>query len=125
MSDFKQIEAIDATILDRITEADALMWVAARLQQLRETLPAVSSLGLDVHYFQFCREEHCSASWGIHAADKCSGTSPDVATAFRTVRDELMNNPQRRAAEARRKAKDLMEEAAQLEALASGSNDPN
>lgn len=122
MSDFKRIETVDQTILTKITEAEVLQWLAARLNQIRETLPAASSLGVDVHYFQFCRDEHLSASWGIHAADKCSGTSPDTATALRTVRDELLNNPQRRAAEARRKAKDLMEEAAQLEALASGSN---
>ena len=120
MSGFKRIENIDASILDRITEDDVTMWIAAKLQQTRETLPQASSLGVNLHRFNFCHDDHISADWGMHAADKCSGTSPTVNAALKAVRDELMDHPARRAAEARRKAKDLLEEAAQLEALPVG-----
>lgn len=120
MSDWKRIENIDPSILDRISEDDVTMWIAARLQQVREKFPQASSLGVTLHRFNFCRDDRISADWSMHAADKCSGTSPTIAAALKTVRDELMNHPERRAAEARRKAKDLLEEAAQLDALPVG-----
>lgn len=120
MSDWKRIENIDASILDRITEDEVTMWIAARLQQIRENLPQASCLGVNVHRFNFCHDPHISADWGMHAADKCSGTSPSVAAALKAVRDELMDHPAKRAAEARRKAKDLLEEAAEIEALPVG-----
>lgn len=124
MSDFKTIEPVDASILDRITEADVEMWMAARLQQVRETLPAASRLDFNASFRYFCKVKDYYVHWGIHAADKCSGTSPSSAAAFKTVRDALLDNPKARAAEARRKAKDLLDDAEKLEALASGSNAP-
>ena len=120
MSDWKRIENIDASILERISEDDVTMWIAARLEQIRETLPQAVALGVKLHRFNFARDAHINADWGMHAADKCSGTSPSVAAALKNVRDELMDHPAHRAAEARRKAKDLLEEAAQLDALPVG-----
>lgn len=116
MSDFKQIDKIDPSILDRVSEEDVTAWVAAKLQSLKPAIPA-SCLSVTMHDFSSIRGERFSLSWSLHAADKCSGTSPDVATAFRTVRQELLNRPKERAADIRAKANSLLKEAAQLEEL--------
>lgn len=51
------------------------------------------------------------------AADKCTGTQPDTKSCMDTLKQELLDNPRKRAEMARWKAKELLKEAAELEEL--------
>lgn len=116
MSSYKDIPNIDATILDRITEADVEMWMAAKIQSLRTDVPA-HHLAVSVNFAAGRRPEIYS-SWNFHAGDKCA-MEASIGNCRRIVKEELLNNPKKRAAEFRRKAAVLLKEAAELESFSS------
>lgn len=119
MSDFKRIENFDTIILDQITEEQVAAWMAAKLCIMRKTLP-VGCVSITANFRDWRNDEHYDVSWGAHAADKCTGTQPDTKSCMEVLKQELLDNPKKRAETARWKAKELLKEAAELEALAVG-----
>ena len=119
MSDWKRIENLDRSILERITEDDVVMWMAAKLDSVRGQLP-VSCVQLMANFRDYRNDAHYDVNWGMHAADKCTGTQPNTESCIATLKQELLDNPKKRAEAARWKAKELLKEAAELEALAVG-----
>ena len=116
MSDFKRIETLNADILHRISEAEVCEWLAAKLQLLRGQLP-ISCVQLTANFRNYRNDTHYDVHWGMHAADKCTGTQPDTKSCMDTLKQELLDNPRKRAEMARWKAKELLKEAAELEEL--------
>lgn len=119
MSDWKRVENVDGSILERITEAEVIMWMAAKLAAVRGTLPA-SCISVMANFRKYGADEYYDVNWGMHAADKYTGTQPDTACCVKRLKEELLDNPKSRAEEARRKAKQLLKEAEELEALQIG-----
>lgn len=120
MNDYLKIPKPDATILERISEADVTMWIAARLAQLRETTPQIYNLQTEADFRKYRDEEYYDVNWSGHALDKCALTHTTVESMAKELRQELLGNPKARAAEAKRKAAALMKEAEELEALPVG-----
>ena len=119
MSDFKRIENFDTIILDEISEEQIAAWMAAKLCIMRKTLP-VSCVSITANFRDYRNDDHYDVHWGAHAADKCTGTQPDTKACMDELKQELLDNPKKRAEMARWKAKELLKEAAELEALAVG-----
>jgi len=57
-------------------------------------------------------------SWNMLAPDICALTHETIESALSEVREKLLGDPRGQAEEKRRKAKELMEEAEQLENVA-------
>lgn len=116
MSNYIEIESPDMTILDRISEADAAMWMAAKLKQLREKLRC-HNLQCSADYRTYRPNGYFDVSWTMHGLDKVALTHRTIESAAKELEQELLDNPKRRAAEAKRKAQELLKEAAELEAI--------
>lgn len=112
------IPNLNPSILDQITEAQVVEWMAAKLDQIR------NESGLPIHNFdvEVWRREYTEykydASWSLHAGPCCALTHKTIASAVEEARQELLGNPKEKADEARRKAKALLEEAETMEKLA-------
>jgi hypothetical protein len=119
MSDFKRIENFDTIILDQISEEQIAAWMAAKLCIMRKTLP-VSCVSITANFRDYRNDDHYDVNWGAHAADKCTGIQPDTKACMDVLKQELLDNPKKRAEMARWKAKELLKEATELEALAVG-----
>ena len=119
MSDFKRIENFDTIILDQITEEQVAAWMAAKLCIMRKTLP-VGCVSITANFRDWRNDERYDVSWGAHAAVKRTGTQPVTKSCMDVLKQELLDNPKKRAEMARWKAKELLKEAAELEALAVG-----
>ena len=119
MSDYKRIESFDTIILDQISEEQIGQWMAAKLCIMRKTLP-VSCVSITANFRDYRNDPYYDVSWGAHAADKCTGTQPDSKSCMDVLKQELLDNPKKRAELARWKAKELLKKAAELEALAVG-----
>lgn len=120
MSRYLKIPTVDMTILERITEADATMWIAARLAKIRETTPQCNNLQLEADFRQYRDEQYYDANFAGHGLDKCALTHPSVESMHAELREELLGNPKARARENKRKAAVLLKEAEELEALQVG-----
>lgn len=120
MNSYLKIPTVDMTVLDRISETEVAMWIAARLAKLRGTTPQCNNLQLEADFRQYRDEEYHDVNWSGHALDKCALTHTTVESMHAELRQELLGNPKARAIEAKRKAAALMKEAEQLEALAVG-----
>lgn len=120
MSNYLKIPTVDMTILDRISDADATMWIAARLAKLREKMPQCSNIQLQADFRNYRPESYYDASWAGHALDKCALSHNSVESMRQELHQELHNNPKARASEARSKAQRLLKEAEELEAASVG-----
>jgi len=103
-------------ILDRITEREVMLWLAARLDKLRaeSKLPIYH---MDVSVWQRANRPY-DVSWNMHAPDICALTHETIESALLEVREKLLGDPRGRAKAKRREAKALLEEAAELETVA-------
>lgn len=119
MSDYKRTELADPGILARISEAEVAEWMAALLESARADLPA-SSFSITAWFRDYRSEGYYDVCFGMHAADKCTGSQPDITSCLAHLKEELWNNPKKRAEEARRKARELNKEAAVLELMVLG-----
>lgn len=117
MSNYKLIESFDTIILDQISEEQIATWMAAKLCRMRQTLP-VHCVSITANFRDFQSGQSYDVAWGAHAAGKCTGTQPDTKACMDVLKQELMDNPKKRAERARWEAKELLKEAAELEALA-------
>ena len=102
-------------ILTQITEAQVCAWMAAKLEEVREMIPA-HNINVAAHFLEH-RDGPYYFHWGMHAADKCVTCESDTYTCVRLLREKINDKPRERAAEARRKAQALLDEAAQIEAI--------
>lgn len=110
-------------VLARITENDVLLWLAAKLDLMREeTKLPIYHMTAEVWRREYPDQPY-DMSWSMHAPDVCALTHRTIESAITEVREEL-GDPAQKADELRRKAKHLIEEATELEACAAArSND--
>lgn len=114
-----EVKDIDLTILERISEADVVAWMVAKMHHLRGTSdPTFYHLDLDCWRRDYYRETSYDTSFGVSLAGGRGFTHPTVESALVAARLEQANQPLERAKKKRAKARDLNEEAATLEQLA-------
>ena len=70
MNDYLKIPKPDATILERISEADVTMWIAARLAQLRETTPQIYNLQTEADSRKYRNDESYGVNWSVHPLEQ-------------------------------------------------------
>ena len=122
ISSYTKIVTPDDAILERITEDDVMMWMAAKLAYLR---PAADNIQLQVCVRNYRNEPpYADVSWTMHGADKVAMTHKSTASCFDHLCQELRDNPKQRASEARRKAALLVKEAEEIEAASVLPNAP-
>lgn len=117
ISTYVKIETVDESILSRISEADVANWMAAKHNEIRQGIPQASGIELESNFRKYRDEQYFDVSWSMHALDKCALNHNSIASACREIRQELLNNPRQRAAEARAKANALLKEAEELESV--------
>ena len=106
---------VDESILARVTEADVQSWMVARLNQIRSNGLPVRSIELDALFV--ANEFHIG--WTGHCSDECCISCDDSAEVERKLREACIGAPERKASEKRAEAKRLLEQAEELEKLAS------
>jgi len=106
---------VDESILARVTESDVQSWMVARLNQIRSNGLPVRSLELNVLFS--VNEFHIS--WTGNCFDECCISCDDSAEVERKLREACIGAPERKASEKRAEAKRLLEQAEELEKLAS------
>lgn len=120
MIDYKRHDAVDMSILGRITENEVELWMAAKLQSIRESGTKINSMSIATTPRDWAPSPHIDTQWCLHAADKCDmGTSIDV-TLSRLI-EQVKNNPHKRAIEARQKAARLIKTAEAIESFTDDS----
>lgn len=114
ISSYTKIVTPDTSTLERVSENDVMMWIAAKLSELR---PAVDNIQLQGCIRNYRNEPpYADVSWTMHGADKVAMTHKSTASCYEHLCQELSDNPKQRAAEARMKAARLMKEAEEIEA---------
>ena len=113
-----QPEAVPDDILTQITEAQVVLWLAARLQRLRADGIPTEQIALEVWFRDWTHDVHLDACWNLHTRSCLAITHPTVASAVLEIRREMADRPAERAAEMKRKARELLAEAAELDAAA-------
>jgi hypothetical protein len=123
MSEYTKIPAdqIDLTILDRITEADVCMWVAARLSASRSAglLTPDLELNCNLREYRWQENPYYDLSWTMHGPGRALAmTHATVSSAITHLRSQMADNPAEKAAEKRAEARRALEEAEALEKAA-------
>lgn len=119
MSEYQNhsIEAIDITILERISEEEIAAWMAAKAHTLQSPGLPLESLDIDLWHREGYSKSGYDTGFKIYAGGK-HGRGATIAEAVREVREKLADNPASRAAEKRRQARAAIKEAEKLEKLA-------
>lgn len=113
-----ELEDLDETILERISEQDAQMWMAVRLKKLKESIPCASSLELQADFRHYGSGDYYDTDFSGHALNVCALTHQNVSSVEKELREKLLDNPAEKAEEKRRKARIMIQEAEKLEELA-------
>lgn len=118
-SEYREIDParIDRAILDRVSEEDVVMWLAAKLVELRGATAGLSRLEFEVHHRSYSNEHYdfnCSVSGvGCHAM-----THKSLASALADARLQIAKNPDDKARKHREKAARHTQLAKEYEQLA-------
>jgi hypothetical protein len=109
-----QPDEIDG-ILSSIPEEKIQQWFAAKLLAIRrDRLPQCNSIDATAHAYAWeCPD--VSVFWNSHGPGQCALTHSTVDACIEELRACFLDNPQEKAREARRKARQLIEEAEALE----------
>lgn len=110
--------AIDLGILDRITEDEIRLWIAAKMYQTRAGGLAVHCLSIAVNIIS-THTPPTYSNWTAHVGD---GYCEALATLDETLEQlrEKFGSPERRSAEMRRKAERLLMQADELHPVQCG-----
>lgn len=114
------VEAVDLSILDRITQSDIEAWMLAKLKSLRlQTKLPACTLQLTASLADWSRPPYFYPSWNMHAASACA-YDERLEKVVEKVTQELLGDPAGKARDKRDKARRLLKEAEKLEKLAVG-----
>lgn len=110
-----ELQEIDASILERITEDQVCLWLAARLAKIRES-------GLKVDLYLACnfrnyyggKEQYYDADWTMHGYGEVAMSHKTIDSACEEMREIVAGNPREKAAAKRREAQRLLREAEDL-----------
>lgn len=117
MNDHRKIELkeIDAAILDRISEDEVCLWMAARLAKIRESgLNADLNLDVDFRTYYGGKEQYYDAAWTMHGYGEVAMAHRTIASACDELRERVAGNPREKAAKKRAEAERLLREAYEL-----------
>lgn len=120
LSEYKKIPLadIEASILTQITEEQVGQWLAARLLDVRKTIPLANDLQGTTDFRRHGGIDYIDLSWTVHGGGKVGMTQPSISTAMDDLKEELAGNPKERAAALRWEAKRLLAQAGELESVA-------
>lgn len=120
ISDCVRIELpeLDPSITSRITERDVMMWLAVRLEQVREELPRLSSMEVEVWHWDHVREEHMTGGISVSGYNAVSGKQASLKQAIVELRLKIAQDPENQAIKLRRRADRLNDKAKDLLAVA-------
>lgn len=105
-------------ILDRITEVDVALWMAAKLHSIRlATKLPIYHIVLNAWRREY-KDQPYDMDWSMHAPDVCVINHGKIESAVAEIREIILGDPKGKAAEKRRQAAALLQEAAQLESIA-------
>ena len=107
-------EGIDFSVLERISEADVMMWMAARLARLREGELPVRLLRLSAGVYSGAG---VCVLWDIHAAGECELGRGSSACAAEALMEHLSGKAKRIVIERRWKAERALREADEVARL--------
>lgn len=109
------------SVLDRVTEADVKMWLAAQLKRIRQERPALglTVIELGIRAYDYLPENYLMDFSG-HAGGECDTGCAGLEQLVESLSSKI-GDAATRAAAARRKAADLVREAEELERTLTGA----
>ena len=116
-----KLQEIDRSILERISEYEICLWLAARLAKIRE-----SGLKVDLHLkcnfrdYYGGKEQYYDADWTMHGYGEVAMFHRTIDSACEEMREIVAGNPCQKAEQKRAEAQRLIKEAEELAALAQG-----
>lgn len=123
MSEYRRIDTdkIDATILDRVSEADVQMWLAAKIMAIRGGVaPLLGHMEFDVWFRSYWggKEQYLDCSINLSGAGGSAHTHKSIESALRDYLLQAADNPDEKAKKHRQKAESHIDQAKRLEELA-------
>ena len=114
-------QEVDSSILERISEDEICLWMAARLAKLREDGLSVNiDLRVNFRSYYGGNEQYYDVGWTLHGYGEVAMTHKTIDSAVRELREIVACNPRQKAEQKRAEAQRLIKEAEELAALAQG-----
>lgn len=109
---------MNTNILERISETEIIEWMIARFNQMKaDGLPGLHYLDISIHTNGTIRPEPYQ-SIGAQGSGECVISHATTVEAHAELRKLVLGDPASKAREKKRQAKELLEEAESLEAIA-------
>lgn len=118
-----EITAVDPTVLERVSEEDVRQWMLAKLLQIRAAGVLAQSFDLKIWFWDYRSSPEMSADFTLHGTGNCSD-GPTVAQAVAELRVKVASDPAAKAQKARRKSRELLKRAEELEKQADALKQP-
>ena len=114
-------QEVDSSILERISEDEICLWMAARLAKIRESgLNVDLQLKCNFRDYYGGKEQYYDADWTMHGYGEVAMTHKTIDSAVRELREIVAGNPRQKAEQKRAEAQRLIKEAEELAALSQG-----
>lgn len=120
---YKKIGIVDMSILNRITEEDVCMWLAAQMQNLRNQGVPIGHVDVACWFRDYRDGKYYDTCFNGHDPGHCLGwalTHPTLNGVARELRRKALGDPSKTAECKRREARALLKEAEELEQAAKG-----